>query len=76
MKLCAIQIPYGNTANEADIAVDFLIRELELCDASYDLILTPEYSNAPASFPPGCILPYVRESTPRLIEAAKAAGPS
>jgi len=73
MKLCAIQIPYGHTAAEADGSVDFLIRELECCDSSCDLILTPEYSNAPATFPAGGVLPYVRKSTPRLIEAARNA---
>ncbi len=73
MKLCAIQIPYGKTADLADDAVDFLIRELDRCDSSCNLILTPEYSNAPATFPPGGVLPYASKSTPRLIEAARKA---
>lgn len=73
MKLCAIQIPYGKTPDLADNAVDFLIRELDRCDSSCDLILTPEYSNAPASFPAGTTVPYARKSTPKLIEAARKA---
>ena len=73
MKLCAIQIPYGKTAGQADDAVGFLIDELDHCDPSCDLILTPEYSNAPATFPPGGVLPYVRKSTAKLIEAARKA---
>ena len=73
MKLCAIQIPYGKTADQADDAVGFLINELDHCDPSCDLILTPEYSNAPATFPPGGVLPYARKSTAKLIEAARAA---
>ena len=73
MKLCAIQIPYGKTADQADDAVGFLINELDHCDPSCDLILTPEYSNAPATFPPGGTVPYARKSTAKLIESARAA---
>ena len=73
MKLCAIQIPYGHTALDADSSVDFLIRELNNCDKSIDLILTPEYSNAPATFPAGTVKNYVKKSTPKLIDAAKNA---
>lgn len=73
MKLCAIQIPYGNTAADADKSVDFLIKCLNECDNSVDLILTPEYSNAPATFPAGTMKDYVKVSTPRLIDAAKSA---
>ena len=73
MKLCAIQIPYGHTASDADNSVDFLIRELNNCDNSIDLILTPEYSNAPATFPAGTAKNYVKKSTSNLIEAAKNA---
>lgn len=73
MKLCAIQIPYGKTAADADNSVDFLIKSLNECDSSMDLILTPEYSNAPATFPAGTMKEYVRKSTSRLIEAAKNA---
>ena len=53
MKLCAIQQPSPYTPAEADAAVEFVIRELESCDASLDLILTPEYSNCPTKFPSG-----------------------
>ena len=73
MKLCAIQIPYGNTAADADSSVDFLINCLNECDSSMDLILTPEYSNAPATFPAGTMKDYVQKSTARLIDAAKSA---
>ena len=73
MKLCAIQIPYGKNPDQADEAVDFLIRELNRCDRSCDLILTPEYSNAPATFPSGEMLPYAKKNTDRLIRAARDA---
>ena len=73
MKLCAIQIPYGKTAADADNSIDFLIKSLNECDSSMDLILTPEYSNAPATFAPKTMKDYVKTSTPRLIDAAKNA---
>ena len=57
MKLCAIQIPYGHTAAQADDSVDFLIRELDRCDSSCDLILTPEYSTRPPVSPPAASCP-------------------
>ena len=73
MKLCAIQVPYGHSAADADSSVDFLIKCLDECDSSCDLILTPEYSNAPATFPPGTMKSYVADSTGKLIDAAKRA---
>ena len=43
MRLCAIQQPYPYTPEEAPAAVEWLIRELNSCDPSLDLIVTPEY---------------------------------
>ena len=51
MKFCAIQLPYAHDYKQAEKSVDFLLAELAKCDDSCDLILTPEYSNAPAAFP-------------------------
>lgn len=70
MKLCAIQVPYPYTLEQADAAVDFAIRELERCDSSCDLILTPEYTNAPTVFPKGACIPYAKAHTPALIRTA------
>lgn len=70
MNLCAIQSPYPYTLAEADDAVEFLIRELDRCDSSADLILLPEYSNAPTVFPEGECIPYAAAHTERLINAA------
>ena len=52
MKVCAIQPPYGHTPEQAEKTVEFIIRELDSCDESLDLILTPEYSNTPGTIPP------------------------
>ncbi len=70
MKLCAIQPPYPYSLNEAEATIDFLIAELDKCDGSCDLILLPEYSNAPTAFSKGKCISYAVEHTPRLIEAA------
>ena len=73
MKLCAIQIPYAHSTADAADSVNFLIRELNECDDSCDLILTPEYSNLPAAFPLEEGREFVRLHTPSLIDAAIAA---
>lgn len=73
MKICAIQQPYSYRASEAAASVDFLIKELESCDPSLDLILTPEYSNCPSSFPAGESLPFAIAHTAELETAAIAA---
>ena len=74
MKLCAIQQPYPYTVAEVDASVEFVIRELESCDASLDLILTPEYSNCPTKFPSGGeSLACARRYYPALEKAARDA---
>ena len=74
MKLCAIQQPYPYTVADADAAVEFLLEELNSCDDSLDLILTPEYSNCPTNFPSGEeSLAFAEAHFPRLEEAARNA---
>ena len=73
MKLCAIQPPYAHTPDQAEASVDFIIKALEQCDESCDLILTPEYSNAPSGFPPEEFFPFIRKHSPKLIDAAREA---
>ena len=58
MRLCAIQQPYSYKPEDAPSSVDFLIEELNSCDPSLDLIVTPEYSNCPSAFPVGESLPF------------------
>ena len=71
MKLCAIQIPFAHTADQADASIRILLQELRKCDESCDIILTPEYSNAPASFAVGECIPYTEKYTPELIATAR-----
>lgn len=73
MKVCAIQQPYAHDPADAPASVEFVIRELDSCDASLDLILTPEYSNTPSKFPPADCLPFAKKYASRLEEAARNA---
>ncbi len=70
MKYCAIQIPYGKNLEDTEKSVDFLINELNSCDESIDLILTPEYSNGPGELTPAEALPFYIAHTDKLQEAA------
>ena len=75
MKVCAIQPPYGYTPQEAEKTVEFIIKELNSCDESLDLILTPEYANTPGTIPPEEALAFAAAWREKLesaaIEAAK-----
>ena len=73
MKLCAIQIPFAFNAADAEKSVSFAIAELDKCDSSCDIILTPEYTNAPAAFPVGECIPFAQKHTGKLLAAARAA---
>ena len=70
MRICAIQQPYPYTVEDSPAAVDFLIRELDSCDETLDLIVLPEYSNCPTAFPPGESLPFAIAHTEQLETAA------
>ena len=48
MEVCVIQPRYSFDADEVGICFDELIALLESCDESLDLIVLPEYSDAPA----------------------------
>ncbi len=72
MKICAIQQPYPYTPEEAPAAVQFVIDELNSCDESIDLIVTPEYTNCPTKFPPGESLPFAIAHTRELVDYASA----
>lgn len=49
MNVRIIQPPYPQRPEDTEATVSFMIRELEQCDPSLDLILLPECCNAPAS---------------------------
>ena len=73
MKLCAVQIPFAYNPGDAEKSVAMAISELDKCDPSCDIILTPEYTNAPAAFPKGECIPFAQKHTPALLSAARNA---
>ena len=73
MKVCAIQPPYGYTLSEAVGTIEFIINELNSCDESFDLILTPEYSNLPGTIPPEEIAGLTAAWREKLENAAVSA---
>jgi len=73
MKVCAIQPPYGHTPAAAEDTVRYIISELDSCDESFDLILTPEYSNTPGTIPPEEITAFAAAWRKPLEDAASAA---
>lgn len=48
MKVCVIQPPYSFDERDADKCFESLMMLLDKCDESMDLIVLPEYSDAPA----------------------------
>ena len=70
MKVCAIQPPYGYSPEEAEKTVKFIIDELNSCDESVDLILTPEYSNTPGTIPAEQALAFAGKWREKLETAA------
>ena len=71
MKLCALQIPFAYNEADCDASVRFAIEQLKQCDESCDIILTPEYTNAPANFEKGACIPYTQKFTDELLMTAK-----
>ena len=67
MRVCAIQPPYPYSLESADRTIDFLIHSLRECSPENDLILLPEYSNAPTVYPEGECIRYAAAHTDPLI---------
>ena len=73
MRLGVLQIPYANTEDGAEAAVAAAIDALNGCHEACDVILTPEYTNAPAHFDAGRMMPFAAAHTEALLQAARAA---
>ena len=69
MKLCAIQIPFADNPADAEKSVDMLIAQLQQCDESCDIILTPEYSNAPGIIPAALLKSFAPTQSEKLLPA-------
>ena len=51
MKICVLQPPYAHKPEESPVFMGWLYQELDALDASVDLVVLPEYSNAPSVYP-------------------------
>ena len=72
MKICAIQPPYAYESDRRRETIDFIISQMDACDDSFDLILTPEFSNIPGTKPDSVTLAeIIANDTPTLVEAAE-----
>ena len=69
MKVCAIQPPYPYKPEESEATLNWLIEELDRCDESMDLIVLPEYCNAPSRYTREEFLRCVNKLTAPLEEA-------
>lgn len=70
MKLCAIQVPFADSPEDAVKSVEMMIAQLQQCDNSCDIILTPEYSNAPGRIPAARLKEFASAQTRKLIPSA------
>ena len=69
MRICSIQVPYSLKAQDVPKSIEFLIEKLNSLDESVDLVLTPEYSNAPGTLPLDEYKAFSKKYTPQLLEA-------
>ena len=51
MNVCILQPLFPKEAAEASGFIDWILGELDRCDDTLDLIVLPEYSNAPSVYP-------------------------
>ncbi len=70
MKIKLLQPQYPKKGNSA-ACFEWILQRLDECDESLDLIVTPEYSNAPGIDTREELDAFCKTSTDRLISAAK-----
>lgn len=72
MKIRVIQPPYPVHPEDTPSSVSFMLRQLECCDSSLDLILLPECCNAPSGCGDSNLLrDLVQKNTQQLLDAAR-----
>lgn len=73
MKICLIQPEYSFDERDLEKCFEGLITQLDKCDSSMDIIVLPEYSDAPADVKgKGGFYNAVAKNGERLLEAARA----
>ena len=71
MNICSIQPPYAYKSEDRGKSIAFIISQLDACDGSCDLILTPEFSNVPGTKPDSVTLAeIIKTDTEGLVAAA------
>ena len=73
MKLYVYQQPYAYSYKDAPESIDNAIKALDNLPADADIVLFPEYTNGPSSFPKGTAFPLAKKVNPRLLKAVKDA---
>lgn len=72
MKIRVIQPPYPKHVEDTPSTVAFMLRQLENCDSTLDLILLPECCNAPSGCGDSALLrSLVQENTQKLLDGAR-----
>ena len=70
MKICLIQPEYSFDERDLEKCFEGLITQLDICDSSMDIIVLPEYSDAPADVKgKGGFYNAVAKNGERLLEA-------
>ena len=65
MNVCILQPLFPKEAAEASGFIDWILGELDRCDDTLDLIVLPEYSNAPSVYPPVTVISAATECSAR-----------
>ena len=72
MRVCVLQPLFPKTPDQSPEFIDWLFRELDRCDDTVDLIVLPEYCNAPSVYPePSVYLSDVETYTVPLLEKVR-----
>lgn len=72
MKVCVLQPLFPKTPAQSPQFIDWLFQELDRCDNTVDLIVLPEYCNAPSVYPePSVYLSDVETYTVPLLEKVR-----
>lgn len=71
MKAFVVQPPYPEHAEQSEQNLRWILSELDKCDETCDLIVLPEYCNAPSVYTGEEMRSYAALLTPPLLEACK-----
>lgn len=73
MKVMIIQPPFSYIPSQSEAEVAFLINEMQKCDDTVDLMILPEYCNAPSQYQPADFRKAIARYTEPILTAASEA---